>query len=189
MYVTVVLTSSRKVTVMQCSPDNCCLPSFFLGTSSRKGQLHRMYSVHQKQKVAEYAHVHGIRPASRQFGISRKNIQRWVAEGLHEVKNKGNFKRKNAKGQGRKVSYPPEVERKLVQWLLEKQNLEVKVSHKMLKEQAIALITPTNPNFKASDGWSQKFVRRNNIVLQEKKLWSHESQKLPAGSYFQYENL
>ena len=147
-----------------------------------------MYSIHQKQKVAEYAHVHGIRPASRQFGVSRKNIQRWVAEGLHEVKNKGNFKKKNAKGQGRKVSYPAEIETKLVQWLLEKQNLEVKVSNKMLKQEAIALITPTNPNFKASDGWSQKFMRRNNLVL-KKKSQSHESQKCPVGTYFQYENL
>lgn len=174
--------------VLTCTLSKYFSPSFFLGTSNRKGQLHRMYSIHQKQKVAEYAHVHGIRPASRQFGVSRKNIQRWVAEGLHEVKNKGNFKKKNAKGQGRKVSYPAEIETKLVQWLLEKQNLEVKVSNKMLKQEAIALITPTNPNFKASDGWSQKFMRRNNLVL-KKKLQSHESQKCPVGTYFQYENL
>ena len=104
------------------------------------------------------------------------------------MKNKGNFKRKNAKGQGRKVSYPPEIETKLVQWLLGKQNLEVKVSSKMLKQEATALITPTNPNFKASDGWSQKFMRRNNLVL-KKKSQAHESQKRPAGTYFQYENL
>ena len=29
-------------------------------------------------KVVEYARHHGVRPAQRQFGIPRKNIQRWI---------------------------------------------------------------------------------------------------------------
>ena len=39
---------------------------------SSRSVMHRMYSVAQKKKVAEYARFHGARAAARHFGNSQK---------------------------------------------------------------------------------------------------------------------
>ena len=51
------------------------------------------------------------------------------------------------------------------------------MSTEMLKQQAKIVVTPTNPAFRASDGWAQRFKRRHNLVMQ-----AHTSmaQKLPG---------
>ena len=38
--------------------------------------IRKMYSVGQKKAVAEYARFHGIRAASRHFGVHHKNVSR-----------------------------------------------------------------------------------------------------------------
>ena len=81
------------------------------------------------------------------------------------------------KGQGRKISYPQELEDKLLAWLLEKREVDcVAVSTQVIRLKAISLIRPVNPNFKASDGWVRKFMNRNNLVL---RACTHKSQTLP----------
>ena len=87
-------------------------------------------------------------------------------------------KRANRKGQGRKISYPQDLEDKLVAWILEKREAEfVAVSTQMIRLKALSLIKDTNPKFKASDGWVRKFMKRNDLVL---RVRTHISQKLPS---------
>ena len=81
-----------------------------------------MYSIAQKKKVAYYTRHHGIRKASRHFRVHHKNVQRWVKNQVSSIKNPR--KRVNRKGQGRKISYPQELEDKLVAWILEKREAE-----------------------------------------------------------------
>ncbi len=71
----------------------------------------------------------------------------------------------NMKGQGRKISYPQDLEDSIVQWVLEMRDLQLAVSSEMLKQQAKVLITPIVPTFKASNGWCQKFMRYNYFIL------------------------
>ena len=144
------------------------------GSPSARHTVHRMYSAHQKKKVAEYARHHGTRAAARHFGVHRRNIGRWLKENLDAMK--GRKKRKNNKGQGRKLSYPVELDEKLLQWVLEKRDLQLAVTKEMLKLHAKQIITPVSPNFKASDGWAQKFFRRHTLVLRAK---TSLAQKLP----------
>ena len=66
-----------------------------------KKRLRRMYSRGQKSKVAYHARHHGIRNASRKFGVHHKNVQRWMKDQVATVKNPG--KRANKKGQGQKL--------------------------------------------------------------------------------------
>lgn len=140
-----------------------------------KRRIHKMYSRGQKNKVACYARHHGVRAAGRRYGVAHKNVQRWMKTQLSEIRNPG--KRTNKKGQGRKISYPQEIEDQLVAWILEKREQEcVTVSYQMIKLKALSLIRPTNPQFKATDGWLTKFTRRNNLVLRAK---THISQTLP----------
>ena len=143
-------------------------------TGSRKGVIHRMYSLPQKLKVADYARMHGIRPAAVHFGIARRNIQRWLRDRVDEVKGKG---RKNRKGQGRKLTYSKEMDDDLLKWFLEKGDLQLAVSTEMLKQQAKVMVTQVNPEFKASNRWAQKFMRRHSFVL---RACTSMAKKLPG---------
>ena len=144
--------------------------------ATSKKRMHRMYSVEQKKKVAYYARHHGIRKASRRFGVHHKNVQRWVKNQVSSIKNPR--KRVNRKGQGRKISYPQDLEDKLVAWILEKREEDfVAVSTQMIRLKALSLIKDTNPKFKASDGWVRKFMQRNDLVL---RVRTHISQNLPS---------
>ena len=69
-----------------------------------------------------------------------------------------------------------ELDEKLLQWVLEKRNLQLAVTIEMLKLCAKQIITPVSPNFKASDGWAQKFFRQHTLVLRAK---TSMAQKLP----------
>ena len=44
-------------------------------STTNKKKIHRMYSTKQKKKVAYYARHHGIRKASRHFGVHHKNVK------------------------------------------------------------------------------------------------------------------
>lgn len=148
--------------------------ALIIGDSQSSHLIHMMYSAHQKKKVAEYARHLGARAAACHFGVHRRNVGRWLKENLDAMK--GRKKRKNNKGQGRKLSYPVELDEKLLQWVLEKRNLQLAVTIEMLKLCAKQIITPVSPNFKASDGWAQKFFRQHTLVLRAK---TSMAQKLP----------
>ena len=112
--------------------------------------------------------------ASRHFGVHHKNVQRWMKNQVSSIKNPR--KCANRKGQGRKMSYPQDLEDKLVAWILEKWEAEfVAVSTQMIRLKPLSLIKDTNPEFKASDGWVRKFLKRNELVLWAR---THISQKL-----------
>lgn len=107
-------------------------------TKPRQSVIRRMYSMQQKEKVAEYARFHGIRAAARNFDIHHKNVSRWMKNQVTKLKNPK--QRKNRKGQGRKISYPQELEEKLLAWILEKREMDcVAVSTHLIRMKAIYL--------------------------------------------------
>ena len=62
-------------------------------------------------------------------------------------------------------------------WILEKREEKcVAVSTQLIRLKAFSLIKDTHPNFKASDGWVRKFMKRNDLVL---RVRTHISQNLP----------
>ncbi len=65
----------------------------------------------------------------------------------------------------------------LLQWFLEKRDLQLAVSTEMLKQQAKIVVTQANPQFKASDGRAHKFTRHHNLVLRACTSMAH---KLPG---------
>ena len=134
-----------------------------------------MYSRGQKSEVAYYARHHGIRKAAKHYGIHHRNAQRWMKDQVTAIKNPK--KRANKKGQGRKTTYPQELEEKLLSWILEKREEDfVAVSTQEIRLKTLHLIKESNPDFKASDGWVRKFSRRNDLVL---RVRTHISQNLP----------
>jgi hypothetical protein len=97
-------------------------------TDSDKGktvtarEICKTYSEKQKRRIVEYAQHHRVRPAQRQYKVPRKNIQRWLSE-LKKMQcdavkvTQGRQTRRHKKGQGRKLSYPKEVDDKLMEWV------------------------------------------------------------------------
>lgn len=143
---------------------------------SLQRRLHRMYSRGQKKKVAYYARHHGIRAAARRYGVHHRNVEHWLAEQMDEITNPG-IKKKNRKGQGRKISYPQELDEQLAAWILEKrEEAFIPVSYQMIHLKALSFIRPINPQFKASDGWLKKFLVKHNLVLRAR---TSISQTLP----------
>ena len=141
-------------------------------------KMRTLYSHAQKAKVAKYARFHGVRAASRHFGIHHNNAQRWLSEDLDTVKVTKRSKRKNKKGQGRKITYPQHIEDELMKWILEKREIQnVSVSTGAIRMKALSLIKPIIPSFKASEGWARGFLQRNNLVLRAK---TSIAQMLPA---------
>ena len=136
-----------------------------------KKRLHRMYSQSQKKMVAYYARQNGIRKAATHYGIHHRNVQRWVKDQVTALKNLRT--RANKKGQGRKISYPQELEDQLVSWILQKREEQfVVVSTQLIRLKALSLIKDINPNFKV---WVRKFMKRNDLVL---RVRTHISQNL-----------
>ena len=89
-----------------------------------------------------------MRAASRHFRVHNKNVSQWIKNRVAKIKNP--HQRKFKKGQGRKISYPQEIEDKLLAWLLEKREV--------IRFKAMSLIKPINSNFKASGKLLPPFV-------------------------------
>ena len=94
-------------------------PSISIEKAPGNKTIRSRYCFAQKKKVAQYAQFHGGRAASKHNKIHHKNVQRWLKDDLDAIKNLCRAKRCNKKGQGRKLSYPPEIDLKLLQWVLE----------------------------------------------------------------------
>ena len=117
--------------------------------------------------MVQYARHHGIRATARKFNIVRKNVQRWFKEELKDKntlfqavkpsKRRKLFPRGRSKA-GRKLTYPKEVNEKLLEWLLSMRERHLCVSTQMLHDKAKAAITKHNPTFQASEGWLRKFM-------------------------------
>lgn len=155
-----------------CIPDLLCINIIIVL------KMRTRYSNSQKAKVAHHARFHGSRAAARKFSIHHKNAQRWLKENLDKVRLTKRSKRCNRSGQGRKLSYPPEIDEQLYKWVLERREQDlVAVSSTSIKMKALSLIKPILPDFKASVGWFHGFMLRNNLSLRAK---TGVAQMLPA---------
>ena len=89
-------------------------PSTSIEKAPGNKTIRSRHSFAQKKKVAQYARFHEGRAASKHYKIHHKNVQRWLKDDLDAIKNPCRAKRCNKKGQGRKLSYPPEIDLKLL---------------------------------------------------------------------------
>ncbi len=134
----------------------------------------RVYTVQQKKRIAAYAKKHSIAEAHEHFNVPRTTINRWMEDGYFE---RDTTKKGTKKGAGRPIMYGADKDEQLLTWLLDARDKQLPVTTQLLKAKALELITPTHPQFKASDGWVQKFKQRHSLVLRVKTSLAHE---LPA---------
>lgn len=109
---------------------------------------YRICSLETKQKAVELSKKFSFKEASKMFNTTEKNIKRWMKQGPERKK-----------GAGRKT-IDPLMEQRLIKWVNTYIGVEgVFPDCKIIKEKAKEF--SNCPNFKASKGWSDKFLKRN----------------------------
>jgi hypothetical protein len=125
-------------------------------SKGKRSNVYTTYTLGKKFEVLEYINAgHMDADAGRHFGIARTTIRSWKGmecEPKQRIASK--LKGKHAKkGSGRPLLYSVSQEDQLVQWILESRSLQLPKQSKTIQRKAMALIQPTNPEFRASDGW------------------------------------
>ena len=113
--------------------------------------------------MIEYAKSKGLRAAGRHFGIPKSTVNDWMGKSTSELSDS----RQHKKGAGRKVSYGADVEKKILQWVLEKRESKQPVSYEEIKAYAVRVVREEKPDvtFNASSGWVYRFLKRNSLVI------------------------
>ena len=141
------------------------------------GNIHKTrkrYTEKAKLEIREhYMLTQNYAATAKEFGVNESTVRTIVKTSTRNGKlnNKGNHS-----GAGRPLTYPLEVEKNILSWLLELRDLHVSVSIQTLQEKAKRVVRPHNPTFNASRGWVEKLFARHRLSLLSR---TSVSQKLP----------
>lgn len=123
---------------------------------------------------------------AREMGISRVNIQRWSKqkELLKALKEKRGFnirtsRRKNKVGLN-SGKYKV-LESNLLEWVRDQRVAAKPVNGKNLRNKALLLRGDENEEFRASVGWSHRFLRRHGLV---RRAVTSVGQQIPANAQY-----
>jgi len=135
------------------------------------------YDTAFKLTVIEYAESHNNCAAQRQFGITEKMVRDWRKKKTELIATKNSAK---------KIRHNPahfsELEDELCTWTTERRQEGCIVTRLNIRMRALQMAKDdkyltTCENFKASQGWCSRFMKRKNLVLCQR---THIAQKLPA---------
>ena len=125
----------------------------------------RSYDAAFKLKVIEFAEQNTNRGAARKYDIDEKRVREWKKQ--KDQLGSLNSKKRRLDGGGRKAALP-DMEEELVTWIesLRAQNLRVTRSN--VQSKALELTQARGEDFRASDGWLQKFLKRHSFSLRRR---------------------
>ena len=125
-----------------------CKPKKKISKKKKKRGKYRICTMNIKKEAIRIARIKSIKEASDIMNIPEKNIKRWMKNGPERKK-----------GAGRKT-LDPQMESKLLEWIAnDYKKLGEFPDNKDIKLQA--KFFSISPQFKASKGWCDKFLRRN----------------------------
>ena len=142
----------------------------------------RKYDLAFKQKAVQNALTSSNRAAARAFGVDEKRIREWRTqlpkfdEMKQDIGAGPSNKRCRIKGGGRKPLLP-EIEQCVADWVVQQ-----RLGYRRVTRHGIALkakelaSSQGQPTFKASRGWVDKFIRRNDFCIRRKTT---TGQRLP----------
>ena len=152
--------------------------------TSQKRNLKRSFSMSFKKEAITFAETTNNHDAARKFNVDVKRIREWRQKKAEIVdtcaKAKGQGKRR-LEGGGRKIT-DEGLEEQLLEWIHGRRSSGLRVSRKLIMMKAKFLYDETCDEsekdlFLASNGWLQKFMRRNGLSLRRKTT---TAQKDPA---------
>ena len=141
------------------------------------GNIHKTrkrYTEKTKLEIrVHYMLTQNYAATAKEFGVNELTVRTIVKTPTRNGKlnDKGNHS-----GAGRPLTYPLEVEKDILSWLLELRGLHVPVSILTLQEKEKRVVHPHNPPFNASRGWVEKVFARHGLSLLSR---TSVSQKLP----------
>ena len=140
------------------------------------GTKRQSYTVSDKLWIINFAEQHGNRAAEREFGVSESNVRLWrrTKENLEKMPR---LKRAN---RGKKAAWP-ELEKDLLDWIMEKRNNGLAIQPSLVRMQALEMAKKEKCGiqagpFKAGNHWCQRFMKRNGLSLRQKTALA---QRLP----------
>ena len=127
------------------------------------------YTTSEKLKIIKFAEEHGNQAAQREFGIAESNVRLW----RKSKENLQKMLRLQRADRGRKAAWP-RLEQDLMAWITEKRNYELAILPAMVRLKALEMSKDakyeiTAGQFKASNHWCQRFMKRNGLSLRQKK--------------------
>ena len=162
-----------------CEISNMKIANFYLhgGKINIDENVHKTrkrYTEKTKLEIQEhYLLTQNYAATAKEFGVNESTVRTIVKSPTRNGKLND---KANHSGAGRSPTYPLEVEKDILSWLLELRDLHVPVSILTLQEKAKRVVPPHNPTFNASRGWVEKFFTRHRLSLLSR---TSVSQKLP----------
>ena len=140
--------------------------------SSFRGN-YKHFTIKQKLEVLEFSKLYGVRAAARHFKIPKSSVSNWSKTDFTCVirDKKGSLPKT-----GRPLTYPEELDQKILEYVLEQRDLQNAVSIEDICIYAAEIIQPVSPGFAASRRWAIAFMKRHDLSLRAK---TSLSQRLP----------
>ena len=124
----------------------------------------------QKQRVVAYAKENTLAAAARKYFVAESTLRGWMKIQFEDIRERGQSLKmtKRRSGGGRKLTYPSEIDEEILAWVLSKREKQQAVTIGLIQVQGRKVITPHSPNFVASRGWAERFMRRHSLSLRMK---------------------
>ena len=126
------------------------------------------YTEEERARITQYAIENGKVAACRRYKVPFGTVSVWVsfkkekdksrAKGPAMLKRPGPVPRKKMKKR-----YGIGTEKKIVEWIKEKHKKKEHISGKMVRSYCLSLVKDELPKFKATIGWLNTFLTRNNL--------------------------
>ncbi len=133
----------------------------------QKKERHRSFHLSFKLRAIEVAEKKSKEAAAREFDVDPKQIREWCKkknELMALSKTSGSKSRKRLRGGCRRFRFE-DMEESLLSWITELRERNLRVSRRMIVEQAKSLVTvdAAGVPFKASMGWLRHFMKRHGL--------------------------
>lgn len=124
------------------------------------------YDLNFKLQVVAYAEKHNKSKAAKDKKVPRSCVKDWTKqkaqlEAQLKDSSSSSVSSKRLEGAGRPLK-DKEFDEKLINWIHQQRQKKLRVSRTMIQKQALTFAT--DEDFKASNGWLERFLARYNLV-------------------------
>lgn len=123
------------------------------------------YDLQFKLEVVAYAEKYNKSKAAKDKKVSRSCIKDWMAQKAQLkaqlISSPCSSSGKRLQGAGRPLK-DKDFDEKLINWVRQQRQKKLRVSRTMIQKEALTF--SVDKNFKASNGWLEKFLLRHNLV-------------------------
>ncbi len=129
-------------------------------------ETHRSFNIVFKLLAVEEAERSNKSFAAKKFNVDVMRVREWckMKDSLIKKKRVGQSSKKRLDGGGRKAAHE-DLEELLFDWVTDLRTRNLRVSRKMIMNKAKIAAADTQPDFKASRGWLQLFMKRKGLSL------------------------